>query len=98
MFFVSYISELLQGGEEKDTNDDDFVTQVDASKKVEGEKIAAIERPKRVIKPVDKFTPIEKKKTIWNTVQKTTVKKLKTLEELKKQKTMAKQFEKSDPN
>ncbi|PON90737.1 hypothetical protein TorRG33x02_133750 [Trema orientale] len=32
-----------EGGEEKDANDDDFVTQVDAGKKADREKTATIE-------------------------------------------------------
>ena len=54
--------------ENKDAGDDDFVTQEERGKKAQGEKVAAIEWPKRVIKLVDKFTPIEKKKTLQKSV------------------------------
>ncbi|PON34954.1 hypothetical protein PanWU01x14_340120, partial [Parasponia andersonii] len=68
LFFGSYIFELLQGGEKKDANDNDFVTQVDIGNKAEEEKITAIKRPKRFIKLVDKFTPTKKKKIVQKTV------------------------------
>ncbi|PON65734.1 hypothetical protein PanWU01x14_114770 [Parasponia andersonii] len=56
------------GGEEKDANNDDFVTQANAGKKAEGEKTTAIERPKWVIKMINKFIPTKKKKTVQKTV------------------------------
>ncbi|PON99846.1 hypothetical protein TorRG33x02_042640, partial [Trema orientale] len=51
-----------------------------------------------VVKPVDKFTPTEKKKIVQKTVQKTMVKKPKAFEEPKKQKTITKRSEKSESN
>ncbi|PON64356.1 hypothetical protein PanWU01x14_124250, partial [Parasponia andersonii] len=50
--------------ENKDASNDDFMTQEEGGEKTQVEKTVATERPKWVMKPINKFTPIEKKKTL----------------------------------